>query len=101
PLPAPEPLAAAAVPDGDAAATLDLPRAVAADRRGLLVDADDRQAARCLKDQERGHRLRKCVVVGDDRGPRHDPEATAPAQGPEQAATAQVPVSAREGHRPG
>ena len=90
-----------AAPDRDTGAAVDLPRAVATDRRGLLVDTQDGRAARRLEGQQRRKRLRPCVVVGQDGRVGHDPEAGPPAKRPEQPTTAKIEVATRQGHRPG
>jgi len=58
-----EALPAPATPDRDPPTTLDLPRAVAADGRRLLVDAQDRIATRRLERDQGDQRLRPRVVV--------------------------------------
>src|SRR6267154_3156407 len=87
-------------PDRDTGPAVDLPRAVATDRRGFLVDSEDRRAPRRLEGQQRRERFRPRVVVGQDRGVRHDPETGSPAQRPDETATTKVEVATRERHRP-
>src|SRR5262245_55811610 len=91
----------AAPPDGDPTGALDLPGAVAADRRGVLVDSERDEVPWRLEDERGREGLRPGVVVRDHRRPRDEREAVAPAQWPEEPARPEVEVAAGQDHRPG
>src|SRR3990172_7250385 len=98
---APEAFAVAAAPDGYPRPAVDLPRAIAADDRGVLVDAEDGDVARRLEGHERDHDLWRGVVVRQDGDGVHQRQAILPAKRPGEHAATELGLACGEDHGPG
>jgi len=95
-----ESLAMAAAPDRDAGPTVDLPRTVATDHSGTLIDPQDRATARRLQRDEGGERFRPGIVVRHDGESWGKPKTRPPAQRPRRDAGPELEGIAGHDHRP-